>query len=78
MQEVLAALNAFDASAPNLLLVGHQPWLWQLVAHLTGFTAEEISIKKGAVWWLRLPDDEVEAHAARYNIAAVQSPGLLD
>ncbi len=77
-QEILAALNALDANAPNLLLVGHQPWLWQLVAHLTGFTAEEISIKKGAVWWLRLSDDEVEPHAARYNIAAVQSPGLLD
>jgi phosphohistidine phosphatase len=78
LQEVLAALNDLDANAPNLLLVGHQPWLWQLVAHLTGFTAEEISIKKGAVWWLRLSDDEVEAHAARYNIAAVQSPGLID
>src|SRR5688572_6407047 len=63
LQEILAALNALDANAPNLLLVGHQPWLWQLVAHLTGFTAEEISIKKGAVWWLRLSDDEVEAHA---------------
>lgn len=78
LQEVLMALGTLNVSAPNVLLVGHQPWLWQLVAHLTGFTAEEISIKKGAVWWLRLPDDEVEAHAARYNIAAVQSPGLLD
>jgi phosphohistidine phosphatase len=78
LQEILAALNALDANTPNLLLVGHQPWLWQLVAHLTGFTAEEISIKKGAVWWLRLSDDEIEASALRYNIAAVQSPGLLD
>lgn len=78
LQEVLATLNDLDASATNLLLVGHQPWLWQLVAHLTSFTAQEISIKKGAVWWLRLSDDEIEANVARYNIAAVQSPALLD
>ncbi len=78
LQEVLAALNILSASASNLLLVGHQPWLWQLVAHLTNFTAQEISIKKGAVWWLRLSDDDMDASAARYTVAAVQSPGLLD
>ena len=78
LQEVLAALSDLNTSASNLLLVGHQPWLWQLVAYLTNFTAQEINIKKGAVWWLRLSDDEVDTSEARYNIAAVQSPGLLD
>jgi phosphohistidine phosphatase len=78
LQEVLAALSALSEDAPNLLLVGHQPWLWQLVAHLTNFTAQEISIKKGAVWWLRLSDNDKETNEGRYNIAAVQSPGLLD
>lgn len=78
LQEVLAALSALDASTPNLLLVGHQPWLWQLVAYLTNFTVEEISIKKGAVWWLCLSDDEIDISAVHYNIAAVQSPGLLE
>jgi phosphohistidine phosphatase len=78
LQQVLAVLAGFETSTQNILLVGHQPWLWQLVAHLTSFTAQEISIKKGAVWWLRLSVDELDAHATRYNIVAVQSPSLLD
>jgi phosphohistidine phosphatase len=78
LQQVLAVLSSFETSAQNVLLVGHQPWLWQFVAYLTNFTAQEISIKKGAVWWLRLSVDESDANATRYNIAAVQSPSLLD
>lgn len=78
LQQVLAVLAGFETGAENVLLVGHQPWLWQLVAHLTSFTAQEISIKKGAVWWLRLLVDELDANATRYNIVAVQSPSLLD
>lgn len=81
LQQVLALfanLNGdMQTSTENLLVIGHQPWLWQLVAHLTGFAAPEISIKKGAVWWLRLSLDEVGSADARYNIVAVQSPGLL-
>lgn len=78
LQQVLTVLANLETSTENILLVGHQPWLWQLVAHLTSFTAQEISIKKGAVWWLRLPIDELEVNATRYNIVAVQSPSLLD
>jgi phosphohistidine phosphatase len=81
LQEILAVLASLEDVSQNLLLVGHQPWLWQLVAHLTGFTAQEISIKKGAAWWLRLSlennSDEVGSADARYNIVAVQSPSLL-
>ena len=78
LPQMLAVLTGLEESTQNVLLVGHQPWLWQLVAHLTSFTAQEISIKKGAVWWLRLPNDEMDANATRYNIVAVQSPSLLD
>jgi phosphohistidine phosphatase len=78
LQQVLAVLAGLETTSQNVLLVGHQPWLWQLVAHLTSFTAQEISIKKGAVWWLRLSADELDANAMRYNITAVQTPGLLD
>jgi phosphohistidine phosphatase len=81
LQEILLVLASLEDSSKNLLLVGHQPWLWQLVAHLTGFTAQEISIKKGAAWWLRLVQekslDEASYADARYNIVAVQSPSLL-
>lgn len=81
LQEILTVMANLDTSSQNLLLVGHQPWLWQLVAHLTGFTAQEISIKKGAAWWLRLVlekglNDDGTADAG-YSIVAVQSPSLL-
>ena len=83
LQQVLDQIASLDTSTENLLLIGHQPWLWQLVAHLTGFAAPEISIKKGAVWWLRLVSDEsvvndgADIKDARYNIVAVQSPSFL-
>ena len=79
LQQVLAAIENLAANnetnTENLMIVGHQPWLWQLVAKLTAFTAQEISIKKGAVWWLRLNLDD--AGKLHYNIVAVQSPSLL-
>jgi phosphohistidine phosphatase len=37
----------------TVLLVGHQPSLGALIAHLIGFQAEQCAVKKGAVWWLR-------------------------
>jgi phosphohistidine phosphatase len=79
LQQVLAAIANLAANrqsnTESLLIVGHQPWLWQLVAQLTAFTAQDISIKKGAVWWLRLNSDD--AGKVRYSIVAVQSPSLL-
>jgi phosphohistidine phosphatase len=86
--ELIASLECDkETGAESLLLIGHQPWLWRLVAHLTGFAAPEISIKKGAVWWLRLISDEIDGKQVmagditirdvRYNIIAVQSPSFL-
>ena len=78
LQDVLNVLYKLDALQPNnknILLVGHQPWLWQLVAHLTGFSVVDINIKKGAVWWLR--QSSVAVEHTHYNIIAVQSPSLL-
>lgn len=77
LQEVLQALHKLSDLQPsnkNCLIVGHQPWLWQLIAHLTGFAVNDINIKKGAVWWLR---QSSEKSFADYNIIAVQSPSLL-
>ena len=74
--EAIANLGVdVQANTESILIVGHQPWLWQLVAQLTEFTAQDISIKKGAVWWLRLNLDD--AGKLHYNIVAVQSPSLL-
>lgn len=44
------------ANQPNakaLLVVGHQPNLGLLIAHYLGMPDHALSVKKGAVWWLR-------------------------
>ena len=77
LAEVLRVIYKLSEAQPackNLLLVGHQPWLWQLIAHLTGFAVADINIKKGAVWWLRQSSEHAYAD---FDIFAVQSPSML-
>lgn len=57
----------------SLLLVGHQPWIGELAAHCLGIEEGQLSIKKGAVWWLRLPKS-----GCPYKLYSVQAPDLLD
>ena len=40
-----------NAKAP-VLVVGHQPTLGQVIAHLLGLVEDACPVKKGAVWWL--------------------------
>lgn len=72
LQEVLDCLSELK-SQQNLLLVGHQPWLGQLVAHLLGFDSAEISIEKGATWWLRQSSTQLSI----YKVISVQAPSHL-
>lgn len=69
-ETVLAYLN--QSKVDSLMLVGHQPWIGQLIAHLLGFAPGEISVKKGAVWWLRLSSDGLH-----YKVHVVQTPQML-
>ena len=81
---VLANIAQFN-SCKCLVLVGHQPWLGQLAAHLLGISltehAKDLLIKKGAIWWLRLDKTldkaREEAVSARYIMHTVQKPSLL-
>jgi len=57
----------------SVMLVGHQPWIGELAAHGLGMSDGQISIKKGAVWWLRLPKS-----GPPYKLYSVQSPELID
>lgn len=70
--EVLRYLH--QHTAESILLVGHQPWLGELIAVLLDAGDGAISVKKGAVWWLRLKQPE----AATYQLLTVQAPQLLD
>ncbi len=71
----------------NVLIVGHQPWMGQLVSYLFENGANSvqkinrennISIKKGAVWWLRLHSVEntIISHQ-QYKLLTLQTPSLL-
>ncbi len=80
LQEVLKFLTDLETKnkdqiklGNSLIIVGHQPWLGQLVTHLTGFSGAEISIKKGAIWWLRLSLNTPH----KYKVFTVQTPALL-
>ena len=57
LNTVLASIAQFN-SCKCLVLVGHQPWLGLLAAHLLGISmaghTKDLPIKKGAIWWLRL------------------------
>lgn len=72
LDTVLACIAQTNSSG-SLVLVGHQPWLGQLAAHLLGFSETEVAIKKAAIWWLRL--DKISLK--QYNIHTVQTPSLL-
>jgi len=75
LQDVLSALENIKSPTQNLLIVGHQPWLGLLAAHLTG--CAEMNIKKGAIWWLRLSSNNSASIKDSYNIYTVQTPSLM-
>ncbi|MFY7981556.1 MAG: phosphohistidine phosphatase SixA [Limnohabitans sp.] len=52
VQDILETSGWPDAKYP-VLLVGHQPALGAVVAHLLGMPTEACAIRKGSVWWLR-------------------------
>lgn len=58
-------------STKTLLVVGHQPNLGILIAQYLGVPESVLSVKKGAIWWLRRRS---ELGVARYKIHMVMVP----
>jgi phosphohistidine phosphatase len=58
----------------TVLLVGHQPSLGELIAHLLHFEAEQCAVKKGAVWWLRTRERNGQIETV---VVTVQTPEYL-
>jgi phosphohistidine phosphatase len=58
-----------------VLVVGHQPYLGQVVSLLMKMSPEQCSIKRGALWWLRSKSKGVEVLSTR--IQCVQHPEML-
>jgi len=57
-----------------VLIVGHQPTLGEVAAHLLGSACHGFSVKKGAIWWLRsrVGDDDCQA-----DVRLIIPPDLL-
>jgi phosphohistidine phosphatase len=57
LEDVLTLLKWHPETGPQskgpVLLVGHQPYLGQLIARLLGMDEQICSVRKGGVWWLR-------------------------
>lgn len=70
----LLELAQWPRSRGAVLVVGHQPMLGQTVARLLGLRADECSIRKGAVWWLR---HRQRQDASETILLAVQLPEFL-
>ncbi|MBN3859027.1 MAG: histidine phosphatase family protein [Neisseriaceae bacterium] len=68
----------------NLIIVGHQPWIGDLTAHLIYNTHYNSyanrplywSFKKASIWWLEIKQDD--EHAFYTKVKANLSPDLLD
>jgi phosphohistidine phosphatase len=58
----------------TVLLVGHQPSLGALIAHLLHFEAEQCALKKAAVWWLRTRERNGQVETV---VVTVQTPEYL-
>lgn len=58
----------------SVLVVGHQPTLGDTIARLLGLPGHSISVKKGAVWWLRYRQREDNGQTV---VMSVQTPDLL-
>ena len=57
-----------------VLLVGHQPYLGQIIARLLGMDESICSVRKGGVWWLRTRMREGQLQTVLLTVA---SPDLI-
>ena len=73
VEDVLKAAGWPDAANP-VLIVGHQPTLGLIAAQLLTDIRQPWSVKKGAVWWLRLRPRDDDGHVV---LQAVQTPDCL-
>ena len=69
LQQVLKAARWAEGGEGVVIVVGHQPDLGRVAAHLVAGKAADWHIKKGGLWWL------ADEHPA--TVRAVISPDLL-
>lgn len=60
-----------------VLVVGHQPTLGRVVAHLLSENKTNWPIKKGALWWLSGQNQSNTMPTATFSVKTVIAPDLL-
>ena len=70
--QILEAAQWPTARQP-VVVVGHQPELGEVLAHLLGIAGGSCPVRKGAAWWLRTRE---RAGDSQTIVVAVQSPDL--
>lgn len=70
--QALLAATDWPHGGETVVVVGHQPTLGAAAALALTDTATELSVKKGAVWWLAYREAEDEV-----IVRAVMSPDML-
>jgi phosphohistidine phosphatase len=58
-----------------LIIVGHQPWIGEVIATLVSGQTEPWLVRKGAFWWLTSPVEDSRHAPAR--VRAMLAPDLL-
>jgi phosphohistidine phosphatase len=72
--DALLELIQWPAGKGPVVVVGHQPTLGQAIARLLGFTEDDCSVKKGALWWLRHRERNGSGETV---VVTVQTPEML-
>ncbi|MEB0139212.1 MULTISPECIES: SixA phosphatase family protein [unclassified Undibacterium] len=72
--QALEAANWPNSREP-VLLVGHQPYLGQIVSFLLHMPMHEVAIKKGNIWWISQKQDE--DGSSKIYLKAVMAPELV-
>ena len=75
--EVLEQLAAIDPVRESLLVIGHFPWVWQLVSELTAEMPEALvsDYPLGTAVVLAIPEGE-QVGLRHYEVAAVFVPTI--
>jgi phosphohistidine phosphatase len=72
--EQLLDLAQWPHGRHTIVLVGHQPLLGAISATLLHLPEQEVSIRKGAVWWFR---SRVREGVTQTTLLSVQNPDML-
>jgi phosphohistidine phosphatase len=72
--DVIAACGWPGRRDDTVLVVGHNPWIGQVIARLVGGGDAAWPIRKGALWWLSRREGE---RGSEVLVKAVLAPDLL-